>query len=107
MMSCDRKREGLREPNSLPRAAVLRQGRLVDEYQDAARRIVGYSGEPAARGFLTCWSPVTTSAPARSDSPTNEAARTRHSTLCTTWKPADPVVRGWLVDYLKMELDEP
>ncbi len=75
----------------------------MDEYQDAARRIVEVLGEPAAREFLTLLESDDT---VRADAFRQLYERGDNDALLDSLHDleADPVMRGWLVEYLKMEL---
>jgi hypothetical protein len=81
----------------------LSEGRLVDEYQDAARRIVEVLGEPAAREFLTLLESNDT---VRADAFQQLYERGDNDALLDSLHnlEADPVVRGWLVEHLNTEL---
>ena len=75
----------------------------MDEYQDAARRIVEVLGEPAAREFLTLLESNDT---VRADAFRQLYERGDKDALLDSLHDleVDPVMRGWLVEYLKMEL---
>jgi hypothetical protein len=67
----------------------------VDEYQDAARRIVEVLGEPAAREFLTLLESDDT---IRADAFRQLYERGDKDALlarCTTWRPIRSCVGGW------------
>ena len=78
----------------------------MDEYQEAARRIVEVLGEPAAREFLTLLESNDT---VRADAFRQLYERGDKDALLDSLHDleADPVMRGWLVEYLKMELGKP
>jgi hypothetical protein len=78
----------------------------VDEYQDAARRIVEVLGEPAAREFLILLESNDT---VRADAFRQLYERGGKDALLDSLHDleVDPDMRGWLVERLKMELDGP
>jgi hypothetical protein len=75
----------------------------VDEYEDAARRIVEVLGEPAAREFLTLLESNDT---VRADAFRQLYERGGEDALLDSLHDleADPVMRGWLVEHLRLEL---
>jgi hypothetical protein len=77
----------------------------VDEYQDAARRIVEVLGEPAAREFVTL---LASDESVRADSFRQLYERGSHDAMLDSLHDleADPIIRGWLVEYLRMQLGE-
>ena len=77
----------------------------MDEYQDAARRIVEVLGESAAREFLTLLESNDT---VRADTFRRFYERGDNDALLDSLHDleADPVMRGWLVEQLRLELGD-
>jgi hypothetical protein len=75
----------------------------VDEYQIAARRIVEVLGEPAAREFLTLLESNDT---VRADVFRQFHKCGGHDAMLGALADleADPVLRGWLVEHLRIAL---
>jgi hypothetical protein len=76
----------------------------MDEYEDAARRVVGLLSPPAARNLLTL---LEFDGRSRVEMlrQLNERGG-RHALLdYLNGLEADPVMRGWLVEYLRLRLD--
>ena len=75
----------------------------MDEYQDAAHRIVEVLGEPAAREFLTLLESNDT---VRADAFRQLYERGDNDALLDSLHDleADPVMRGWLVEHLRIQL---
>jgi hypothetical protein len=75
----------------------------VDEYQDAARRIVEVLGESSAREFLTL---LEYDDATRADAFRQFHERGGNDALLDSLHDleADPVMRGWLAEYLRLEL---
>jgi hypothetical protein len=75
----------------------------VDEYQAAARRIIELLGGPATPELLTLLESDDT---VRADAFRQLYERGQHETLldAPTDFEADPVMRGWLVEHLRLVL---
>jgi hypothetical protein len=78
----------------------------VDEYQAAARRIVEILGEPASREFVTLLESDDT---VRADAFRQIYERDGHDALLGSLHDleADPIMRGWFVEYLRLEVSDP
>ena len=76
----------------------------MDQYQEAARRIVDTLGDPAIREFLTLLESNDT---VRADIFRQFYERGGHEPLLDALADleADPVMRGWLVEYLRIRLE--
>jgi hypothetical protein len=77
----------------------------VDEYQDAARRIVEVLGEPATREFLVL---LESSVNVRADAFRQLYERGDNDALLDSLHDpeADPVMRGCLAEHLRLQLGE-
>jgi hypothetical protein len=79
------------------------EDRAVADYEAAARRIVHLLGEPAAREFLIL---LDADDAVRADAFRQFYERGGNDALLDSLHDlaADPVIRGWLVEYLRLEL---
>lgn len=76
----------------------------MSDYQDAARRTVDILGEPAARDLLLL---LDADDAIRADAFRQFDERGGHEALLDALPDleADPVMRGWLAEHLRLELD--
>lgn len=77
----------------------------MSAHQDAVRRVVAVLGPDGARDLLKLSTPPMLRAPTRSG---NYMSAGGHEALLDTPHDleADPVMRGWLAEHLRLELEE-